>query len=171
MATSRAPKQRVLTTSETLTSFEAWKSNLIYILSLDSAFAPFLEANWTKSKGNATRGFEDDTEPLLGRTAAQKKVQLELMLGMIANYAPVISRNTIIKQSTSLNNVWSLIKQHYHFQSTGSQFLDFCTIRQLPEERPEDLYQRLHTFVENALLTKESGITHLWRSAISICSL
>jgi len=161
MASSRAPKQHVLTTSETLTSFEAWKSNLVYILSLDNTFAPFLESTWLKSKNNPTRGLHDDG--LLandGRTAAQKKIQLELMLGMIANYAPVISRNTIIKQSTSLASVWTLIKQHYHFQSTGSQFLDFCGIRRLPEERPEDLYQRLHTFVENGLLTVGSGITH-----------
>ena len=159
MATPRAPKQRVLTTTETLTSFEAWKANLIYILSLDNTFAPYLEATWSTTKANAGRGFQNDAG-VNGRTAAQKKIQLELMLGMIANYAPIISRNTIIKQSTSLASVWTMIKQHYHFQSTGSQFLDFSAIRRQPEERPEDLYQRLHTFVENALLTKDSSITH-----------
>lgn len=161
MASARAPKQRVLTTNETLTSFEAWKANLLYILTLDNAFAPYLETSWTKTSVDTNRGLKDDSvENVFAKTAAQKKIQLELMLGMIANYAPIISRNSIIKQSTSLSSVWQMIKTHYHFQSTGSQFLDFCTIRRLPEERPEDLYQRLHTFVENGLLTRESGITH-----------
>ena len=41
MAT-RAPKQWQLTKHETKTSFEAWKQNLQYTLSLDPNFATFL---------------------------------------------------------------------------------------------------------------------------------
>ena len=35
MASIRAPKQWALTKQETITSFEAWRQNLQYILSLD----------------------------------------------------------------------------------------------------------------------------------------
>ena len=49
------------------------------------------------STAQPLRGFTDDGEdvPTAKRQTAQQKVNfLELMLGQIANYCPVISRNT-----------------------------------------------------------------------------
>ena len=108
MAATRAPKQWSLTKNETITSFEAWRQNLKYTLSLDPNFAIFLVdgTTWTKKvPANPTRGLTDDGEEVPAasrRNAAQKVAHLELMLGQIANYCPIISRNVIIKQSTSV---------------------------------------------------------------------
>ena len=63
-----------------------------------------------------------------------------MMLGEIANYSPIISRNSIVKNSTSINGVWQAIRQHYGLQSTGSRFLDVAYISLKPEQRPEDLF-------------------------------
>ena len=111
MAGIRAPKQWSLTKQETITSFEAWRQNLQYTLSLDQIFAGFLvdDATWLK-KTNAQplRGFHNDGEDVAEanrRTSAQKCTHLELMLGQIANYCPVISRNTIVKNSTSIKSL------------------------------------------------------------------
>ena len=82
------------------------------------------------------------------------------MLGMIANYCSVVSRNSIIKSSTSLNDIWQKIRQHYGFQSTGAHFLDLASIKLQPGEKPQDLYQRLMAFFEDNLLTSMGGITH-----------
>ena len=82
------------------------------------------------------------------------------MLGQIANYCPVISRNTIVKNSTSLSDIWQSIRLHYGFQSSGAHFLDFSDIKLEPDERPEDLFQRLMAFVEDNLLAVNGGITH-----------
>ena len=164
--TNRAPKQWTLSKSETLNSFTNWKENLLYTLSLDQAFAPFLAdgATWQKkSTANPTRGFtnDDDTVPAATRlTAAQKCARLELMLGQIANYATIISRNTIVKLSTSLHSIWTKIREHYGFQTTGSRFLDLTTIRLQPEERHEDLFQRIVSFFDDNLLTVDGGVTH-----------
>ena len=105
MTSQRAPKQLSLTSNETITSLEAWENNLKYILSLDSNFADFLTdgTSWGK-KTNASplRGFSNDNESVPAprrRTAAQKVTHLEMMLGQIANYAPIISRNSIVKNS------------------------------------------------------------------------
>jgi len=99
MTSQRAPKQWSLTSNETITSLEPWENNLKYILSLDSNFADFLTNGtlWGK-KTNASplRSFSNDNESVpvpRRRTAAQKVTHLEMMLGQIANYAPVISRN------------------------------------------------------------------------------
>ena len=85
---------------------------------------------------------------------------LELMLGQIAYCCPVISRNTIVKNSTSLSLLWRTTRLHYGFQSTGSHFIDFIDINLQPDERPEDLYQRLVAFVEDNLLQRDSQILH-----------
>ena len=103
MAVPRAPKQWQLTTEETINSFENWRQNLEYILSLDKNFEMFLAADcvWQKkSAANPNRGFLDDQDdvPVANRrTAIQKRTHLEMMLGQIANYCPVINRNSIIK--------------------------------------------------------------------------
>lgn len=90
----------------------------------------------------------------------QKVNMLELMLGQIANYCPVISRNTIVKHLTSVDQIWQIIRLHYGFQTTGAYFIDFDAIRYDPSERPEDLFQRLTAFVEDNLLRTDIGITH-----------
>ena len=166
MAAIRVPKQWSLTKQETITSFEAWRQNLQYTLSLDQNFAGFLvdDVTWLK-KTNAQplRGFQNDGEDVAEanrRTAAQKCTHLELMLSQIANYCPVISRNTIVKNSTSIKSIWQSIRSHYGFQSTGGHFLDFNNIHLEPNERPEDLYQRLSSFVEDNLLRAEGSIQH-----------
>lgn len=165
-STHRAPKQWCLSKIETVNSFENWRQNLLYTLSLDKNFAPFLVdgVNWEKkSRNSPNRGFLDDGEDVAEanrRTRQQKVNMLELMLGQIANYCPVISRNTIVKNSTSIENIWQTIRLHYGFQSTGGHFIDFSCIRFEPDERPEDLYQRLMAFVEDNLLRRDSGITH-----------
>lgn len=166
MAGIRAPKQWSLTKTETITSFEAWRQNLQYTLSLDPNFAGFLVDGFTwlrKSSTTPLRGLTDDgagVPEANRRTAAQKATQLDLMLGQIANFCPVISRNTIVKNSTSINSIWQAMRLHYGFQSTGAHFLDFNNIRLEPNERPEDLFQRLTSFVEDNLLRADGNIRH-----------
>ena len=165
-ALPKVPKQWCLGKIETITSFESWRQNLLYTLNLDSHFAPFLVESMTwckKTKTNPNRGFVDDpvSVPVESRkTAQQKAVMLDLMLGQIANFCPVIARNCIVRNSTSLNDIWSTIRLHYGFQATGAHFLDFSDIKYEADERPEDLYQRILAFVEDNLLTSGGGITH-----------
>ena len=99
--------------------------------------------------------------PSKRRTAAQKVVHLEMMLGKIANYCPVISRNIIIRNSINMASIcWKARRSHFGFQSTGFHFLDLADFKLENEERPEDLFQRLTAFFDDNLLSKESGLTH-----------
>ena len=163
---ARAPKQWSLTKNESINTFEAWRQNLVYTLSLDQNFAPFMVegCTWLKKTPKTTlRGFADDGEEVAEakrRTKEQKVSHLELMLGQIANYCPIISRNTIVKNSTSLASIWQSIRLHFGFQSTGAHFIDFDKIKLEENERPEDLYQRLTSFVEDNLLRSDGNIKH-----------
>ena len=166
MAAARAPKQWALTKHETINTFEAWKQNLLYILSLDTGFTEFLGEGVTwlpKSTQNPNRGLVSDNDQVpeaKRKTAAQKVLQLDLMLGQIANFCPIISRNIIVRSSTSLKYIWNAIRLHFGFQLSGAQFLDLASIHLEPDERPEDLYQRLLAFFDDDLLGPDSGITH-----------
>ena len=164
---TKAPKQWFLIKDETLNSFTNWKENFLYTLSLDKNFAEFLTDGFSwnrKSSTNPNRGLTsdpiindtNDNDGNLRRTAAQKCIHLELMLGQIANYCTVIARNTIVKNSVSLNDIWSKIREHYGFQITGSRFLDLSSIQLGTSERYEDLYQRLLSFFDDNLLTMNS---------------
>lgn len=165
-ASHRAPRQWSLTKTENVNSFESWRQNLVYTLSLDQQFAPFLVegVQWgKKTKDAPLRGFTDDAATVAEdarRTAQQKVTMLELMLGQIANYCPVISRNAIVRNSTSTSQIWQTIRLHYGFKSTGGHFVDFADIQLEPDERPEDLYQRLVAFIDDNLIKQGSGITH-----------
>ncbi|KAI8492165.1 hypothetical protein Bbelb_300620 [Branchiostoma belcheri] len=82
MATAtRAPRQWCLTKTETINSFENWRSNLVYVLSLDTKFAPFLTDGFTwQKKGVENRGLANDADPVpenARRTAAQKAASLD----------------------------------------------------------------------------------------------
>ncbi|CAB4001636.1 Hypothetical predicted protein [Paramuricea clavata] len=85
---------------------------------------------------------------------------LELMLGQIANYCPIIFRNTIVKNSISIEFIWNAIHLHFGFQATGAHFVDFNNIKLQPDKRLEDLSQRLIAFVEDSLLSSSGNITH-----------
>uniref|UniRef100_A0A6A7G5Q4 Retrovirus-related Pol polyprotein from transposon opus n=1 Tax=Hirondellea gigas TaxID=1518452 RepID=A0A6A7G5Q4_9CRUS len=146
MASSvRAPKQWCLSRVETVTSFENWRQNIQYVLSLYSKFSPFLvdDFKWEKkTKRDPTRGLEYDPSSVpevRHYTAQQKVATLELMLGQVANYCPVISRNTIVRNSTSIDQIWQCIRLHYGFQSTGAHFVGLADMKLEVGELTEDL--------------------------------
>ena len=162
----KAPKQWALPSDATVNQFEAWKNNLIFTLSLDKVNTNFLkdDSTWRKqTKSTTNRGFTDDAEPVPADqrlTGAQKASALNLMLGQIANYAP-INRSTIVKNSTSLKDVWKAIRQHLGFQANGARVLDLADMGLKPGERPEELYQRLLAFMDDNLMKTDGGVKHL----------
>ena len=150
-------KQWSLTRHETITSFEAWRQNLQYILSRNFP-------------GSPRRGLQDNpaSVPQASRRTAQPKyTHLELMLGQIANYCPLISRNTIVKNSTSTSFIWKVIRLHFGFQSTGAHFLNFNNITLAPcwalrgsLSMSDVLYQRKFIIGKWKYLTPWRGSRH-----------
>ena len=151
-------KPSELTKTETFYTFQAWKQKLLYFLRADSTFVHFVDRKWQKySATNPHRGFADD---LVKGTKEVQNSRLENMLEFVASYAPVISRNTIVKQSTSLDYIFQKLREHYGFQSSGANFLDLANIKYDPSERYEDLFQKLLSFFEDNLLKADSGVSH-----------
>ena len=165
MATSfRPPKQWVLQEKETITSFASWQSNILYHLSLNNEFAAFLDDafEWQK-KSSPNRGLASDSDEVPAgerKTAAQKNIHLERMLGLIAQFAPSLLRNDIIGKSTSLNWIWKRIRKHYSFQQSEVNFLRLSQIKREADERYETLFQRIIAHLEDNLLKAGCAIHH-----------
>ena len=65
-----------------------------------------------------------------------------------------------MKNSTSIQSVWNMIRAHFGFQITGAHFLNFANLHLEADERPENLFQRLMAFVEDTLLRANSLSHH-----------
>ena len=63
MGTRFAPKTWVLTKEETPSSFETWKENLIFNLTIDGSFAEFLKEGFTWNPTSVVHmGLVDDAD-------------------------------------------------------------------------------------------------------------
>ena len=160
----KPPKQWVLTETETITSFANWLSSINYHLSLNNEFSLFIEDSFTWSvQSVANRGLTDDGEDVAAaqrKTAAQKKLQLERMLGLIAQFSPSLLRSDIIKKSTGLNWIWDRIRRYYSFSQSEVNFLRLSTIKLQEGERYATLFQRIIAHLDDNLLTTASGLQH-----------
>lgn len=117
-------------------------------------------SSWQRVLGKEDKGFTIQrfyrwwrrcSRGAMRQTRQQKVSMLELMLGQITNYCPVISQNTIVKNPTCIDHIWQTIRLHYGFQSTGAHLIDFAAIKPESNEGAVDLYQRLMVFVEDNL--------------------
>ena len=142
----RPPKQWVLTGNENISSYSNWQSNMLYHLILCNEFAPFLTTEWRK-QGVTNRSLVDDGDevPVADnkKSAVQKKMVPERMLGLVAQFSPSLLRNDIIKRSTSLSWVWQCISKQYNFSQSEVNFLNLASIKLKSEERYETFYQRI----------------------------
>ena len=159
---SLIPKQRILTESENQTSFEAWKESMVFHISLDPKSARFLDdlKTWNSTQN---RGFTDDSNEVnqdKRMTKEAKAALLNIILGSISTYAPIISPRFVKNQSTSLESIWDRLRGYYGFRKTGARVLDLPQLHQDSNESREGLWERLYTFVEEILLTTNGGVKH-----------
>ena len=121
-------------------------------------------ATWQKkTKSDPLRGFTDDNDTIPANsqlTAVQKVLNLELMLGQIANFVPIISRNTIVENSTSMNmylasHTTTFWFPKYWWPFLGLQFNQIKNWRKTRGPLPET-----NQLTEDNLLSSEGSIRH-----------
>ncbi len=142
------------------TIYGSWKYIIIANIRRNKDYAPFIGAEWQKvTPNNPNRGLVSD-EGANGLSAEEKVINLENMLGFVAQYVPHFLSYDIINSSTSLDSVWQFIRKYYGFKQSESQFMKYSEIEWEKGERPERLYQRLVAHIQDNLLTRESTMTY-----------
>ena len=119
----KARKLQVLTENETVSSVNSWQQNMEFHLASCNEFSAFLDSNFTwKSKSIANRGLSDDDAGDNYKSAAQKVIILNHMIGLITSYCPETIRFEIERKATSLKWIWQCIHRHYGFSKSESLF-------------------------------------------------
>ena len=167
-----AQMQWTLSEQESQTTLKAWKDNLMCFLSQEEIFRRFLLPGVTwgkKTKRNPFRGFT-------GSDAASKTTILELILLRIAVFAPVLSRHTVIKNSTSLNSIWDSLCLYYgldNFSEPNISLAQYshqqsCKLYSKPFQTapvPQETSQAQQESIEHSENAQTSFIVHLSQSA------
>ena len=129
-------KQWKLTSEDNVdvTTFENWKTWLLYCIANDPSAAPFTAQEWLSSSDSPTRGLQDDPVDAPRRVLQATKVaNLEMMLGFVAINAPILSRRQIVHEATSLAWIFNEIREYFGFQITGARWLDIESITMKPD--------------------------------------
>ena len=157
-----APKPTKLEGEPSPTELESWINNQIFNLTIDGHFEEFLEDGFKWSSPSvANRGLvADDPNTPHARTAKQKAAYLDLMLGSIRSYAPVVSKRFITHEAESLDEIWDRLRTRYKCRKTGSTILELAAFTTDPNESHEALWERILSFVEGNLLLSTDKITH-----------
>lgn len=167
------PKVVPLAETETLSSIERWRQNVLYLLRLNEEFRPFMGDSVVfgkKSRSHPCRGFTDDTktekneadEDVVTVTVSKedKCFTVDLMLDQIANFAPLIPRNDITRDSGSLKEVWSKIRLYHNLEKSGALMNDCFNIQRKEDESPQALFARLKQCFDDNLLSA-GGLRHV----------
>ena len=146
-----------LTNDETLTSFEDWKNNITFYLTQDKDFAVLLKetTTWTKSS---------DADTNRGRSTPENRAALDRFLGLIASLAPPLLYHEIIDDTTSISDVFRLLRSYYQFSPSESTFMKYYSIKREVVngtlERPLHLFLRMKQFIRDNLLLSSGKIEH-----------
>ena len=112
-STVKVSRPNRLTESESLTSFEDWRTGLEFYLSQETKFQAFLKSDavWTKSGTTSeNRGLE----------SADQLRSLNQFLGVIAGLSPPLLHGDIINDSTKLTDIYALLRSYYQFAPSES---------------------------------------------------
>ena len=170
------PKVKPLTSKESLSSLEAWRSNVTYGLRLNPSFREFLSDAMIfgkKTRTNPTRDLEDVykkermeqedktfAEVLVkSKTKEERCDEVDLLLEQVANYCPHVPRTDITRDCGSMKEVWSTIRRFYNKQRTGASLNEVWNVRKELDESPQCLYARMKQLYLDNLLTTD-GVRH-----------
>lgn len=162
MPTHFAPKPTKLQGEPTPNELESWINNLMFNLTVDGNFEEFLTEGFKWSPSSVVnRGLlDDESEEPARRTARQKVAYLDLMLGSISAYAPVISKRFITQEAQSLDEIWDRLRTRFGCRKTGSLILELAALTTEPDETHEALWERVLSFIEGNLILSSDKITH-----------
>ena len=159
---SLLPKQRALTSVESQSTYDSWADAMRFHISVDPKSARLLSDMKTWSNA-LNRGFTDDDVSVaadIKMSAIAKTALLNLVLGSIASYAPVISPKFIKNVATSLDDIWDRLRSFYGFRKSGARITEFSDFKLEPMESREALWERMYSFLEDNLLTKDGSVKH-----------
>ncbi len=156
---------RELSRNETLTSFLSWKGNLVYNLGLNPHFAEFLrpDARWTSRLVSQTRGLNNvlDHNNRLIASGVQRAGFLETMLGLIAGYCPILSRNIIVRDCNTMKEIFHKIGAITGLRKTVVQFWTLCQLYKKTKS-PQRTFTNVSILWSIPIFSHRRAVSAIW---------
>ena len=134
-----------------------WKSTLLEELRKNDQFTDHLKPTsaWQSPKVE-NRGFT-------GTDAEKKSKQVDDLLTKVASYSPSCLVRAISKRTSSLEDIWSLVRDWAGIQTTGSRHLDYYRVKRSwkpdGDETKQEFFYRLKDSMEDTLISSADNIT------------
>lgn len=156
-----------LTEEETISTFTEWKVTILTAINQNDKYRNFADqthrdGEWKSVDSfSVSRGLTDDksTDGTVTRSAAVKAQDLVLMLEWVGSKAPHYLFSDIVRETESLQTVWTIIRAYYGLVTSEVDFLKGADIVWEDGERPERFYRRLRANSMDNLL-KVGGLYH-----------
>ena len=149
--------RRLETPLTSIAEWENWKHAMVYSLSLDSDFKPYLKDHDFEF-GPKTRLMPNRKLVATGGDspvkAEDKCAVVDMLLNQISLFTPTIPHNDIIRECGTLNEVWQVIRLHNNIETTGALLNDVWKIQRQPNETPQALYSRLKQAYDDSLIRR-----------------
>ena len=134
-------------------TFTKWQGSILSNIRKEEKWTPLVSRTWSQKK-EPNRGF---TTP----TAEADAKQVDLMLAYIAQYAPSVLYRDITQRSTSLNSVWTVIRQWAGLKSSGCKHYTYYQLKQNFEKNGDvshnDFFFSLRNAKEDCLLLSRNN--------------
>ena len=159
--TVRNPPPRMLTGQETLHTLNHWRTAFRTYYRRDSFFKTFLlpDASW--NPGSANYGQLDEVNNgTITRTGQDKAEDLKDFLNTLMGFLPFpYLTERVLKSTKNLEEVWSIIYDHYGLTVTGDTFLDFHTMARIEGEFYDRLLAHIHMHLPGANISVDGVST------------
>ena len=130
---------------------------LVFYLNQDKDFALLVKetSTWTANSG---------ADEHRGRGSAENRQILDRFLGVIASLSPPLLYHEIIDDTTSISDIFRLLRSYYQFSPSESTFIKYYGIKREVVngslERPLHLFLRMKQFIRDNLLLSSGKIEH-----------
>merc|ERR1711923_421290 len=125
------------------------------------SYSKYMDLTWTAHSQNESRGFSD-TKNAAGQIVATKEsqsTQVESLIDLMCTYAPELDIFHIRSEATSLQWIYSFIRDHYGCRRTGRQMLQKMSVLKRKEgERLNAYWNRFKGFYAENRIRKDDAI-------------
>ena len=132
-----------------------WKEVIVSNIKAEAEWKPLLNRTW-KEKKITNRGFGDESGDEKDAT------NLDSMLTFIATYGPSSVFREITQRSTSMTEVWEVIRKWAGLRTSGSKHLTYSKLKRsydpTSNQSPQEFYYALRDAKEDCLLLANSNI-------------
>ena len=140
----RFHRPRDLGNHETAASLDHWQNQFIVYIQRDTLMSPYLTGTW--NFGAANMGF---TTELDGVTAVNRGLNCKLFLSHLASFMTVpYHRKTIEQRSTSLEDVWKILRGIYNVEKDAETLMDIGPLVYDKSESYQSFYHKIVYLIE-----------------------